>query len=99
MVVAGQAVNNKDDVLKGKGMELQCVCVCVCVCVYLRSRHSLSFILSNKYSHGCLSCCIPGLLLSRGAHGGEGSENKHLPNNEKNKTTTTTLFFKYIRLH
>ncbi len=29
MAVAGQAVNNKDDVLKGKGMELQCVCVCV----------------------------------------------------------------------
>ncbi len=31
MAVAGQVVNNKDDVLKGKGMELQCVCVCVCV--------------------------------------------------------------------
>ncbi len=38
IAVAGQAVNIKDDVLKGKGMELQCetcVCVCmrVCMCV------------------------------------------------------------------
>ncbi len=33
MAVAGQAVNNKDDVLMGKGIELLCVCVCVCVCV------------------------------------------------------------------
>ncbi len=28
-----RAVNIRDYVLKGKGVELQCVCVCVCVCV------------------------------------------------------------------
>ncbi len=35
MAVAGQAVNIKDDMLKGKGMELQCE-TCVCVCMRVR---------------------------------------------------------------
>ncbi len=59
-----------------RGRVYECVCerergsVYECVCVYLRGRPSLSFILSNKYSHGCLTCCTPGLLLTRGARGG-----------------------------
>ncbi len=35
MAVAGQAVNIKDDVLMGKGIELLCVCVCVCVGMFM----------------------------------------------------------------
>ncbi len=35
MAVAGQAVNIKDDVLMGKGIELLSVCVCVCVGMFM----------------------------------------------------------------
>ncbi len=46
--------------------------MCVCVCVYLRSRHSLSFILSNKYSHGhCLSAAFLASFLVEALMGGK----------------------------
>ncbi len=85
MAVAGQAVNNKDDVLKGKGMELQCVCVCVCVCVCTWGVDILflSFSLISTATAACPAAFLASFLVEA-LMGGEGSENKHLPNNEKN---------------
>ncbi len=60
-----------------------CVCVCVCVCTWGVDILFLSFSLISTATAACPAAFLASFLVEA-LMGGEGSENKHLPNNEKN---------------